>query len=67
MFFEEDKIKTFLLCKKCALRLDDSPKIIPCGETICSTCSESIQISNKKFECIICLKQHEISDEGKIK
>ena len=36
-----------LLCKKCALRLDDSPKIIPCGETICSTCSESIQINNK--------------------
>jgi hypothetical protein len=31
MFYEEGGIKNLLNCKKCSLRLDSEPKIMPCG------------------------------------
>jgi len=65
MFYEEGGIKNLLNCKKCSLRLDSEPKIMPCGVSICSKCVESsIQIFNEKFKCPICLKDHVMPTEG---
>jgi hypothetical protein len=41
MFYEAKEIDNQLLCKQCEGRLD-IPKILPCGETICSFCETSI-------------------------
>ncbi len=61
MYFNEEKINSLLLswhlnsttkkkdasCKYCESRLDE-PRILPCGENICSIFSSSIKCSCKR-------------------
>ena len=63
MFYDTSKINTALLCKHCEGRLD-KPKILPCGETICSFCEISIQVNNQMFDCLVCKKKHEMLQDG---
>jgi len=64
MFFETNKVNNALLCKQCEGRLD-IPKILPCGETICSFCETSIQINeNNMFDCLVCKDKHEMPKNG---
>jgi len=48
-------------CRKCSKRLDKLPRLLPCGESICSKCNqlliESFGIntrSSKEFKCSLC-------------
>lgn len=63
MFYDENRISTTLNCTKCNERLDD-PRILPCGDTICSRCQSSIHVNKKKFKSILCNKTHSMPDEG---
>jgi hypothetical protein len=59
MYFETDHVSNALLCIKCEGKLD-IPKILPCGETICSLCETSIQLNDQMFVCFICNDKHEM-------
>ena len=59
-----NKVDNKLLCKHCEGRLD-IPKILPCGETICSFCGSSIQVNDRMFDCLICKDKHEIPKNPK--
>ena len=51
MYFDENELNTMLLCKKCNGRLNE-PRILPCGESICSYCVSTIhkyKITNSTF------------------
>ena len=65
MFYQEDKVNNVLKCSnsKCRQRLDE-PKMLPCGEIICSACVSLIQTTNSMFRCLICDKMHIMPDEG---
>jgi hypothetical protein len=63
MFFDTSKINKALLCKHCEGRLD-KPKLLPCGETICSFCETSIQVNNQMFDCFICNDKHDMPKKG---
>jgi len=63
MFFEEENINEILNCNKCQEKLDD-PKILPCGESVCSRCVSSIHVKKNNFECIVCNEQHVMPDKG---
>ena len=63
MFFEEKNLYDILNCSKCKERLDD-PKMLPCGDTICSNCVSSIHVNNNKFECILCTENHLMPEKG---
>ena len=64
MFFDTNKVNNALLCKQCEGRLD-IPKILPCGETICSYCEISIQVNeNNMFDCLVCKDKHEMPKNG---
>ena len=60
MFFEASNI---IEASKCLVRLDD-PRMLPCGDTICSLCQSTIHVSNKQFKCVLCKKTHSMPDEG---
>ncbi len=56
-------------CDKCQMALNNNleqPRILPCGETICSTCAKNIEkeANDNKFKCIICSSVHHIPDNG---
>ncbi len=40
------------------------PKILPCGETICSLCEALIQLNDQMFDCLVCKKKHKMSQDG---
>lgn len=63
MFYEENKIIEIISCSNCQEKLDE-PRILPCGETVCSGCISLIQINNNQFECLLCHKQHKMPEEG---
>jgi hypothetical protein len=64
MYFEKTTINDILNCQDCLGRLE-GPKLLPCGETICSFCESLIKIRNlNKFECLICKKEHEMPKNG---
>ena len=63
MFYYANKVDNKLLCKQCEGRLD-IPKILPCGETICSFCETSIQINDRMFNCLVCKEKHEMPVKG---
>jgi len=48
MFYVANKVDQELLCQNCEGKLD-IPKILPCGETICSLCETSIQVNDQIF------------------
>jgi len=63
MFFEENKLNNALDCSKCRLKLSE-PKMLPCGDTICTACVKTININNKLFKCILCKEQHTMPEHG---
>jgi len=64
MFFDFNKINNLLDCKNCEERLDE-PKLLLCGNSICSRCALSIQINtNKNFDCLVCKDKHEMPKNG---
>jgi len=63
MFYEAKKIDNQLQCKQCEGRLD-VPKILPCGETICSFCETSIQVNDQMFDCLVCKDKHDMPKNG---
>ena len=63
MYFETDKVSDALLCIKCEGKLD-IPKILPCGEIICSLCEASIQVNDQMFHCLYCNQKHEMPKNG---
>jgi len=64
MYFDTNEVNNVLICTNCEGKLDIA-KILPCGETICSFCSSSIQLINEnKFECLICKEKHEMPKNG---
>jgi len=65
MFFEKNKVNNALLCKNCHSQLENSePKILPCGETICSFCVSSMQLTDNLFDCLLCHDKHEMPKNG---
>ena len=64
MFYEAKRINEALICKHCEGRLD-TPKTLPCGETICSFCEKSLQVNNDQiFDCLVCKDKHEMPKNG---
>jgi len=63
MFFEESKINEILKCSSCDEKIFD-PKMLPCGESVCSRCVSSIHVNNNNFECIVCNEQHVMPEKG---
>jgi len=64
MFFDSSQVNNLLNCKKCEGRLDE-PRLLPCGNNICSFCVSSIQLKeNKEFQCIVCDELHEMPKTG---
>ena len=49
MFFEVEKIEEIFKCSSCGNRID-IPKILPCGNTLCSRCADHIITSSQKVE-----------------
>ena len=64
MFYEESKIDENVNCAKCKERLDHEPRILPCGDTVCSVCFSSIRVDNKQFDCILCNEKHQMPEKG---
>lgn len=60
MFYTFDDIDGSLYCFLCKKRFD-IPKLLPCGNTICSKCEKEIKLSSKLLECKFCRETHEIS------
>ena len=63
MYFEINQVNDTLLCQHCKGRLD-IPKILPCGETICSFCVSSLKVVDKIFDCVACKQKHEMPKDG---
>ena len=63
MFFEVNKIDDVISCRKCSEKLDE-PRILPCGDAVCSRCVLAIHVSNTQFACILCEKKHIMPHEG---
>ena len=64
MFYEETKVNENLTCQNCHIRFDEKARFLPCGYSICSKCTQSIQINQHRFQCILCDKMHFIDDDG---
>ena len=63
MYYNKNAVINILNCKNCEGRLED-PKILPCGETICSFCTSSLKIVDKMFKCLVCKQKHEMPKNG---
>ena len=63
MFYEENNISDLSNCSKCNERLDE-PRVLSCGDTICSLCQSTIHVNNRQYMCIICDKSHFMPEEG---
>ena len=50
-----------IICDFCNKILYE-PRLLPCGENICSTCSNFDK--KKCFDCVYCNKVHEIPTQG---
>ncbi len=63
MFFETNQVNDALICINCEGRLEE-PKMLPCGETICSFCVSSFNIVDKMFDCVLCKQKHDMPKNG---
>jgi hypothetical protein len=64
MFHDSSKVNDSLTLQKCTVRLDE-PRILPCGNSICSHCVSSIQLKeNKEFQCLVCCESHKMHKNG---
>ena len=58
MFYELNQIESNLECPHCKNRLQ-SPKCLPCGESICEFCIQSyLNSHDKQFNCPVCKLMH---------
>ncbi len=61
MFYEEDEITQILNCAKCKQKFD-TPRILPCGRTICTACLDTVrekfQSHTSTFCCPLCDTLH---------
>jgi len=66
MFYDSNQIDNeLLLCKHCKGQLQE-PKILPCGEIICSLCETTIHVNDRIFECLVCKDKHDMPKNGLI-
>lgn len=68
MFYELETLENQLKCPIC-LRKFNSPRILPCGKSVCLTCIEELskldeKESTKSLSCPICKKNHPVPNEG---
>jgi hypothetical protein len=68
MFFQEQDINELLNCQKCKQRFGE-PRVLPCGEFICSIClvqliEQQSETSSAKLKCCYCSKEHAVPEEG---
>ena len=65
MFYDEEDVLEILVCPKCDRKYDE-PLMLPCGETICSSCCGNAQTkpSNGHIQCPFCNESHEIPQSG---
>ncbi len=65
MFYEQNKIDAFLRCGRCNEKFDE-PRILPCGNTVCNFCIQTlVKTVDKKdnsFKCSMCQGTHENSE-----
>ena len=65
MFYEQSSIKAFLQCASCTQTFDE-PRILPCWNTVCSACLETlVKITDKNdnsFKCSMCQGRHNNAD-----
>ena len=58
MFYEENQVNKLFICQKCNQKYD-VPRLLPCGETICSYCVEIIELTNSnEIKCPMCEVNH---------
>ena len=66
MYLDYKRIENVLNCKKCK-RTFKEPRILNCGESICSLCASSISVdSNNHYDCLLCSKKHKMPKDGLI-
>lgn len=65
MFYEIDKLESQLKCPKC-LHKYVSPRILPCGKSMCQNCVDQLSNCNLSnlIKCPFCCKSHPVPDEG---
>jgi hypothetical protein len=65
MYFDSNQVNNLLNCINCNARIDE-PKLLPCGDTICSYCVSQLKIdsNNNEFTCIVCGDLHEMPRKG---
>lgn len=56
MFYREDEVSDLLNCPHCKYRYADA-RILPCSETICANCVETLTV-NGEFNCPYCNVKH---------
>jgi hypothetical protein len=63
MFFDPNQVNDLLNCKNCNERLDE-PRLLPCGDNICSACAQSIKLNGKQYDCLVCSNKHKMPKSG---
>ena len=59
IYFDPDQVNGILNCKKCDERLDE-PKLLPCGNSICSSCASSLKLNTGDDKCLVCSNKHKM-------
>jgi hypothetical protein len=63
MFLDLNQVNNLLNCKNCNERLDE-PRLLPCGDNICSACAQSIKLNGKQYDCLVCSNKHKMPKSG---
>ena len=66
MFYGNNEVNALLKCPQCTKRLE-TPCLLPCGHTVCSTCivqNTDIQNNSRKLTCNGCQEVHVVLDKG---
>jgi DNA-directed RNA polymerase subunit M/transcription elongation factor TFIIS len=65
LFYEKEEIDKELKCPSC-LEKFVSPRLLPCGDSICLRCIQFIKVQkgNNLFKCPACEEVHTISSQN---